>query len=90
MQEEVFHPPGSADAPSALQTGAAGEPAENRASTSSSTRSDEVEAELARILASPIFRKAPRHSQFLSFVVHRTLEGRADSVKEYVIGLEVF
>jgi len=86
MREEVFYPPGSAEAPSALQRGAEGEAAENR----SSIRSQDVEAELARILASPIFRNAPRHSRFLSFVVHRMLEGRADSVKEYVIGLEVF
>src|SRR5208283_4179798 len=76
----------SAEAPSALQRGAEGEAAENR----SSIRSQDVEAELARILASPVFRNAPRHSRFLSFVVHRMLEGRADSVKEYVIGLEVF
>ena len=90
MQEEVFDPPGSADAPSALQRGAAGEVAENRSAIPSSRQSHEVEAELARILASPIFRKAPRHSRFLSFVVQRMLEGRAESVKEYVIGLEVF
>ena len=88
MQEEVFNPPGSADAPSALplQRGAEGEVVEDR----SSIRSQDVEAELARILASPIFRNAPRHSRFLSFVVQRVLEGRADSIKEYVIGLEVF
>jgi TolB-like protein/Tfp pilus assembly protein PilF len=86
MQEEVFYPPGSAGAPSALQGGAEGEAAENR----SAIRSHDVEAELARILASPVFRNAPRHSRFLSFVVHRMLEGRADSIKEYVIGLEVF
>src|SRR5271165_1544992 len=51
---------------------------------------EEVEAELQRILASPIFRKAPRHSRFLSFVVRKALDGSGDSVKEYLIGLEVF
>jgi len=51
---------------------------------------EEVEAELRRILASPIFRKAPRHSRFLNFVVRKALEGPRDSVKEYLIGLEVF
>ena len=52
--------------------------------------SEEVEAELQRVLASPIFSKAPRHSCFLEFVVRKTLEGSADQVKEYLIGVEVF
>ncbi|MGB8889367.1 MAG: hypothetical protein WCC87_21770 [Candidatus Korobacteraceae bacterium] len=51
---------------------------------------EEVEAELQRVLASPIFSKAPRHSCFLTFVVRKTLEGSADQVKEYLIGVEVF
>ena len=50
----------------------------------------EVEAELQRILASPTFRKAPRHCRFLSFVVWKALAGEAETVKEYLIGLEVF
>ena len=52
--------------------------------------SGEVEAELQRILASPTFRKAPRHCRFLSFVVWKALAGEAETVKEYLIGLEVF
>jgi eukaryotic-like serine/threonine-protein kinase len=51
---------------------------------------EEVEAELRRILASPTFRKAPRHSRFLSFVVRKALAGYGESLKEYLIGLEVF
>jgi tetratricopeptide (TPR) repeat protein len=47
-----------------------------------------AEAQLQKILASPLFCKAPRHSRFLSFVVQKTLAGEA--VKEYLIGLEVF
>ena len=50
----------------------------------------QVEAELKRILASSIFRNAPRHSRFLSFVVKKALSGQGDEVKEYLIGLEVF
>jgi len=86
MQEKVSQAPNSRQASPAVEAGV------NRwiAPNGSRVRSEEVQAELARILASPIFRNAPRHSQFLSFVVHRALEGRADSVKEYVIGLEVF
>ena len=50
----------------------------------------QVQSQLEKILASPLFCKAPRHSRFLTFVVHKTLAGEADAVKEYVIGLEVF
>jgi len=50
----------------------------------------DVEAQLNRILESCIFRNAPRHSRFLSFVVNKALSGQGDEVKEYVIGLEVF
>ncbi len=49
-----------------------------------------VEAQLQKILNSPLFRKAPRHSRFLSFVVGKALAGEGDGVKEYVIGVEVF
>ncbi len=54
------------------------------------TSPQEVEAELERILASPGFRRAPRHSRFLEFVVRKTLAGSADCVKESLIGVEVF
>ncbi len=49
-----------------------------------------VEAELQKILTSPLFSKAPRHSRFLSFVVNKAVAGEAESVKEYLIGVEVF
>ncbi len=49
-----------------------------------------VQTQLERILASPLFCKAPRHSRFLSFVVRKSLAGESESVKEYLIGLEVF
>lgn len=49
-----------------------------------------VEAELQKILTSPLFSKSPRHSRFLSFVVNKALAGEAESVKEYLIGVEVF
>lgn len=51
---------------------------------------EEVEAELQRILSSPTFRNAPRHCRFLSFVVSKALAGEGETVKEYLIGLEVF
>ena len=51
---------------------------------------EEVEAELQRILSSPTFRNAPRHCKFLSFVVWKALAGQAETVKEYLIGVEAF
>ncbi len=50
----------------------------------------EVKAELRRILSSPSFSKAPRHRQFLEFVVCKVLSGEAEAIKEYLIGVEVF
>jgi TolB-like protein/Flp pilus assembly protein TadD len=49
-----------------------------------------VRAELARIAASPGFAKAERMRRFIDFVVDETLQGRADALKEYPIGVEVF
>ena len=51
---------------------------------------EEVEAELQRLLSSPAFRNAPRHCRFLKFAVRKALDGEGQTVKEYLIGLEVF
>jgi tetratricopeptide (TPR) repeat protein len=48
----------------------------------------EIREQLERILSSERFAQADRLSRFLSFVVERTLEGRPESVKEYVIATE--
>lgn len=50
----------------------------------------EVWAELQKILSSQTFRNSKRHSRFLTFVVTETLRGNTESIKESVIGLEVF
>ena len=55
-----------------------------------SVTQDAVRAELAKILASPEFTRAERLSAFLRFVVEEATEGRADSIKESLIGVEVF
>jgi adenylate cyclase len=47
-------------------------------------------AALDRVLASPVFANAGRLSRFLKFTVEQTLEGHADRLKEYVVGVEVF
>lgn len=47
-----------------------------------------IRAELVRILASDAFRVAPQLSTFLSFIVERTIEGRAAELKGYTIAVE--
>jgi len=50
---------------------------------------DAVQGELERILASAKFARAKRLRSLLRFTVTQTLQGNADSLKEYVIGTEV-
>lgn len=57
--------------------------------------SDEVSAEaaqaqLGRILASAIFVRSERLRRFLQFTVQELVQGRAEQLKEYLIGVEVF
>jgi serine/threonine-protein kinase len=49
-----------------------------------------VRAQLSRILASEHFARSERLSRFLEFTVEQTLAGRAELLKEYPIGVEVF
>jgi tetratricopeptide (TPR) repeat protein len=49
-----------------------------------------IRAQLQRVLESPLFSNARRLSQFLQFVVTRSIEGQADEIKEYLIGVEVY
>lgn len=51
---------------------------------------DEVRSQLERLLASDVFARTDRLSRFLRFVVERALAGEAATLKEYVIGLEVY
>lgn len=50
----------------------------------------EVQQQLSRILASKAFRQADRLKRFLTFIVNETMEGRAESLKEFTVGVEVF
>ena len=50
----------------------------------------EIRTQLAKISGSPGFQKATRLREFLRFVVNEKLDGRADNLKAYTIGLEVF
>src|SRR5262245_40064484 len=49
-----------------------------------------IRAQLARILRSRTFSNAPSLIRFLRYVVERTIEGKAEELKEYAIGVEVF
>jgi len=50
----------------------------------------EIEDQVARILSSPGFAKSDRMARFLKFIAERSVEGRAEELKEYSIALEVF
>jgi TolB-like protein len=49
-----------------------------------------IQAELARILKSPLFAHAKRQRRFLEFIVTETLAGRADRISSYSLSVEVF
>jgi adenylate cyclase len=49
-----------------------------------------VRAELERVVTSGCFQLAGRAKDFLTYVVEETLAGRADRLKGYTIGVEVF
>jgi TolB-like protein len=49
-----------------------------------------IREQLERILRSPIFVHSSRMCRFLRFVVEASLTEESDSLKEYVIGLEVY
>lgn len=46
--------------------------------------------QLARILASPLFKHSKHYPAFLRFVVERALDGQDSRLKERAIGIEVF
>ncbi len=64
----------------------ASEPKNNKDTISEEAIRDEV----SRILGSPMFIQSERLGRFLRFTVETTLAGEAGSVKEYLIGTEVY
>lgn len=52
--------------------------------------SEDIRAQLERIIASPEFPSAGHGHAFLRYVVEETLSGRADRIKGYSIAIEVF
>ena len=51
---------------------------------------DAVRCQLQQVLSSPEFRASKRCQDFLSYVVEAAIDGRADSLKERTIGVDVF
>jgi len=51
---------------------------------------EEIRAELARVLQSSPFINSDRLARFLRFTVEAAIAGRGDSLKEYLIGVEVY
>jgi TolB-like protein len=49
-----------------------------------------IRQELNKILCSPMFAQSERLSRFLRYTVEHVLSGRDESLKEYVIGTEVY
>ena len=57
---------------------------------SSEPTSEEVRAQLVRILESKLFVQSERLQRFLRFTVEHTLAGDTDRIKEYTLGRDVF
>jgi TolB-like protein len=51
---------------------------------------DHVSHAVRLLLASPVFTKAPRMCQLLSFLIEKKLSGKENEITEYAIGMEVF
>jgi adenylate cyclase len=49
-----------------------------------------VLVQLEKVVASATFKRADRMSRFLRFIVEETLQGRGSTLKEYLVGVEVF
>jgi len=55
-----------------------------------SVESDARWLEVQKIAASNAFNRAPRLSAFLTYICHKTLEGKTDEITEQQIGIHVF
>ena len=51
---------------------------------------DEIRAQLERILGSSSFRNSKRHTRFLGYIFEKTISGKTRDMKERSIGIEVF
>ena len=49
-----------------------------------------IREELSRVLQSSMFAQSDRLGRFIRFTVETTLAGEAETLKEYLIGTEVY
>ena len=64
--------------------------AEERWRPQSETEREQVLQQLGKLLASPSFASSQRYPNLLRFVVEQTLAGQEDTLKERLLGIEVF
>ena len=50
----------------------------------------QIQAQLERILANPLFKNSKRYPNLLRYVVEQTLDGHPGELKERTLGIEVF
>src|SRR5579863_9976315 len=62
----------------------------NEAARFSESQTQEVRAELTRLLESGTFRNSKRCKEFLDYVVEHTIHGPSGTLKERSIGVELF
>ena len=60
------------------------------ARTSGGPTDSEIRAHVKKLLVSRVFARLARMVRFLNFAVDRALAGTGDSLKEYLVGVEVF
>ncbi len=51
---------------------------------------DAIRQQLERILSSSVFKSSKRYPALLRYIVEQTLEGRESTIKERILGVEVF
>src|ERR1700676_4699362 len=65
-------------------------PAESKHRSEVKIANEAIREELSHMLESPIFAQSDRLARFLRFTVETTLAGQGETLKEYVIGTEVY
>jgi len=85
----LFRSPATAES-NFLSTNALMREPEHDCTIGSGLSSETIHAELDRILSSATFIRSKRLGRFLRFTVEQCLEGRQNSLKEYLVGVEVF
>lgn len=65
-------------------------PCESQATRLSESQTEEVRAELTRLLESSAFRTSKRCREFLEYIVDHTINGPSGALKERSIGVELF